>query len=227
MNDALKYKAAMAALDEVESGMVLGLGTGSTVTHFIRELGARVRDGLEVSTIATSRQSEKLAQEVGVRVVTFAELKVLDITVDGADEVSPELHLVKGLGGALVREKIVAKASRRVVIVVDESKIVDQLGTRVPVPVEVVPFATDIVLHQLARIGGEPKVRVEQGKPFVSDNGNHIVDWLFGPIPDPPSIEQQLKSVSGVVDSGIFSNVADRVIVAGVSGLRTLDRASN
>ena len=225
MSDSLKYKASIAALDEVKTGMTVGLGTGSTVTHFIRELGSRVRDGLDVTAIATSLQSEKLAIEVGVPIVTFKEKRELDITVDGADEVSPELHLVKGLGGALVREKIVATASHRLVIVVDDSKLVDQLGTRVPVPVEVVPFAAVIVMHQLGEIGGEPRLRVSSGnQPFVSDNGNHVVDWHFGPILNPPLVERQLKSVSGVVDSGIFSDLADRVIVAGGKGLEILDR---
>ena len=225
MNDSLKYKAAVAALDEVTDGMAVGLGTGSTVTHFIRELGNRVRDGLKVTAIATSSQSETLALEVGIPIVTFQDQKELDLTVDGADEVSPELNLVKGLGGALVREKIVAVASRRLVIVVDDSKLVDQLGTRSPVPVEVVPFAADIVMHQLGAIGGQPRLRVmESGRPFVSDNGNFVVDWHFGPIIDPPMVERRLKSVWGVVDSGIFSDLADRVIVARGTGLEILDR---
>ncbi len=225
MNDSLKYRAGIAALDEVKDGMALGLGTGSTVSHFIRELGNRVRGGLNVTAIATSLQSERLAIDVGVPVVTFQEQRNLDLTIDGADEVSPELYLVKGLGGALVREKIVAVASRRLVIVVDDSKLVDQLGTRSPVPVEVVPFAAEIVMHQLGRIGGDPKLRVlAEGRPFVSDNGNFVVDWHFGPIFDPPMVERQLKSVSGVVDSGIFSDLADRVIVARGTDLEILDR---
>lgn len=224
-NDSLKREAAVAAMREVSDGMVLGLGTGSTVTHFIRELGDRVGMGLKVSAIATSVRSETLALEVGVPIITFKERQVLDLTVDGADEVSSELDLVKGLGGALVREKIVAKASHRVVIVVDGSKLVDHLGTRSPVPVEVVPFADDIVIHQLREIGGDPVLRPSaEGGPFVSDNGNHVVDWHFGPILDPPMVERQLKSVAGVVDSGIFSNLADTVIVARPNGLEILER---
>ena len=155
----------------------------------------------------------------------FKSRKRWDLTVDGADEVSPELCLVKGLGGALVREKIVAVASRRLVIVVDDSKLVDQLGTRSPVPVEVVPFAAEIVMHQLSEIGGEPKLRVSaEGRPFISDNGNLLIDWHFGPIFEPQFVERRLKSVSGVVDSGIFSDLADRVIVARQTGLEFLDR---
>ena len=164
MNDSLKYQAAMAALDEVKPGMILGLGTGSTVTHYIRELGNRVRDGLKVKAIATSLRSEELAREGGVPIVSFADSKSIDLTVDGADEVSADLQLTKGLGGALVREKIVARASRRFVIVVDDSKLVDRLGTRSPIPVEVVPFAADIVAWDLQTIGGEPRLRMADGR---------------------------------------------------------------
>lgn len=224
MNDSLKNRAAVAALDEVRSGMVLGLGTGSTVTHYIRELGKRVANGLKVRAIATSLRSEELAREVGVPLITFADEKSIDLTVDGADEVSPDLQLTKGLGGALVREKVVARASKRFVIVVDASKRVGRLGTRSPIPVEVVPFAGEIVCFDLAAIEGEPRLRVAGGKPFVSDNGNHIVDWHVGPLDDPAALEQRLKLITGVVDSGLFSNMADRVIVAGASGIESLER---
>jgi len=226
MNDSLKYKAAVAALDEVMPGMVLGLGTGSTVTHFITELGNRVRDGLRVRAIATSLRSETLAREMGVPIVTFAGEKTLDLTVDGADEVSSDLQLTKGLGGALVREKVVARRSKRFVIVVDESKLVDRLGTRSPIPVEVVPFAVDSVVYDLMTIGGEPRLRMSDDEPFVSDNGNHVVDWHIGPLDDPAGLEQDLKLITGVVDSGLFSNMADRIIVAGSAGIRSLVRTS-
>jgi ribose 5-phosphate isomerase A len=225
MNESLKRTAAVTALDEISEGMSIGLGTGSTVNYFIRELGNRVREGLKVRAIATSVQSELLAAEVGVSLVSFRECPTLDLTVDGADEVSTDLSLVKGLGGALVREKIVAMASNRLVIVVDASKLVDHLGTRAPVPIEVVPFADDVVIYRLKEIGGEPKLRQsEEGRPFVSDNGNHVVDWHFGPILDPAMVERRLKSVTGVVDSGIFSDLADRVIVARETGVEILDR---
>ncbi len=225
MNDSLKYRAAVAALDEVRAGMTLGLGTGSTVTHYIRELGRRVGEGLEVRAVATSLRSEALAREVGVPIVTFADVASLDLTVDGADEVSPQLDLTKGLGGALVREKVVARASERFVIVVDDSKIVDRLGTRSPIPVEVVPFASDVVSRRLRAIGGEPRLRRVDGEPFVSDNGNHVVDWRVEPIDDPAALERDLKGITGVVDSGLFTNMADRVIVAGASGVRSLERS--
>lgn len=225
MNDALKHEAAVAALSEIADGMALGLGTGSTVNHFIRELGRRARSGLKVTAIPTSLQSERLAREAGLTIVSFREAPVLDVTVDGADEVAPDLSLIKGLGGALVREKIVATASHRLVIVVDDSKLVDQLGTRAPIPIEVVPFAVDVVIQRLTEIGGKPDLRRVAGDvPFVSDNGNHVIDWQFGPILDPPMVERRLKSVPGIVDSGIFSDLADTVIVAADTGIRRLER---
>ena len=224
MTDTLKYQAAVAAVDEVADGMAVGLGTGSTVKHFIEELGARVRAGMKITAIATSEQSDRLAREVGISIVGFEQHKVLDVTVDGADEVSPELDLLKGLGGALVREKIVAKASRRVVIVVDASKLVDQLGTRAPIPVEVLPIAATLVADALREMGGEPELRLCDGEPFVSDNRNHMIDWRYGPLSEPASLEHQLKSMSGVVDSGIFAGLAHRVIVAGAEGLREMVR---
>jgi ribose 5-phosphate isomerase A len=204
--------------------MAVGLGTGSTVSHFITELGKRVRDGLNVTAIATSLASERLARAVGIPLVTFRDVDALDVTVDGADEVSPTLELVKGLGGALVREKLVAQASARFVVVVDDSKLVDALGTRGPIPVEVVPFAVDLVSLRLSAIGGEPRLRMDEDVPFVSDNGNSVLDWHYGPINDPASLERDLKLIGGVVDSGIFSNLADRVISAGEKGIRSFER---
>jgi len=223
MTDSLKQRAAAAALEEVQSGMVIGLGTGSTMAYFIRELGERVRLGLSVSSVATSVQSANLATSEGIPVHTFREHKVIDLTVDGADEVSPELDLIKGLGGALVREKIVAKASRRLVIIVDEGKLVERLGSRAPVPVEVLPFARDLVAGTLADMGGNPRVRLAGGEVFVSDNGNHILDWHVDPIQEPGKLEHRLKSITGVVDSGIFAGITDRVIVAGPLGVRMLN----
>src|SRR5712691_9758979 len=219
MTDQLKRQAALRALDEIRDGMIVGLGTGSTASHFIRELG---KAGLKVAGIPTSEESRRLAQEVGVRLTTLKEQPQIDVTVDGADEVSPQLDLIKGLGGALVREKIVAHASRRVVIVVDESKLVDRLGSNAVIPIEVIPLAVPPVLLRLQELGGEARVREKNGQPFVSDNGNTIIDWKHGPIDDPPALEKQLKLITGVVDSGIFAKVANCVIVAGVQGIRKL-----
>ena len=213
MSDDLKRQAALAALEEIRDGMIVGLGSGSTASIFIRELG---KARLNVLGIPTSEESARIAREVGVPLTTFNDHPVIDVTVDGADEVSPELHLIKGLGGALVREKIVAHASKRVVIVVDESKLVQKLGLKTVIPVEVIPLAVPRILLQLT----DATVRTKNGKTFISDNGNCTVDWKSGPIDDPVAVEKQLKAMTGVVDSGIFANVADLVIVAGSSGIQ-------
>src|SRR2546422_876593 len=169
MSDDLKRQAALAALEEIRDGMVVGLGSGSTASIFIRELG---KAGLKVLGIPSSEESRRIAEEVGVRLTTFRDHPEIDVTVDGADEVSPELDLIKGLGGALVREKIVVHASRRVVIVVDETKLVERLGAKTVIPIEVIPFAMDRVILQLKRRGGEARLREKNGNPFLSDNGN-------------------------------------------------------
>ena len=221
MSDQLKRQAALHALDEIRDGMIVGLGTGSTAAHFIRELG---RARLQVAGIPTSEESRRLAEETGVRLTTFEENPRIDVTVDGADEVSPQLDLLKGLGGALVREKIVAHASERVVIIIDEGKLVDRLGQKTVVPIEVIPFAVPRVVLLLRELGGEARVRQRDSRSFVSDNGNSIVDWNHGMIDDPAKLEKQLKSLTGVVDSGIFANLAHCVIVAGNRGVRKLQR---
>ena len=224
MNGDPKRQAALAALDEIRDGMVVGLGTGTTAAHFIRALGSRVHAGLKLSAIPTSEESSRLAREAGVPLTTFRDHPEIDVTVDGADEVSPELDLIKGLGGALVREKIVARASKRVVIVVDETKLVDRLGARTVIPIEVIPFAIVRVILQLHQWGGEACPREKNGKPCVSDNGNVILDWKHGVIDQPAVLESQLKALPGVVDSGIFANLAHCVIVAGAAGIRKLTK---
>jgi len=222
--DELKRQAAISALDEIHANMIVGLGTGSTASHFIRELGSRVRAGLRVLGIPTSEASRILAEEVGVPLTSLKEHPEIDVTVDGADEVSPDLDLIKGLGGALVREKIVAHASQRVIIVVDDSKMVGQLGMRAPIPVEVVPFAVDSVKLKLERWNGSAAIRQRQGQAFVSDNGNLILDWQYGRIENPFEVESKLKAITGVVDSGIFARVAAMVVVAEKSSVRKMIR---
>jgi len=224
MTDELKRSAALAALDEIRDGMVVGLGSGSTASIFIRELGERVRSGLKVVGIPTSETSRRIAEEVQVPLTTLGQHPRIDVTVDGADEVSPELDLIKGLGGALVREKIVAHATDRVVIVVDESKLVPVLGTHTGIPVEVIPFAIDVVIDRLNGWGGHGKIREKHGERFVSDNHNFIIDWKPGEIREPATLEKQLKGVTGIVDSGLFCNVAQVVIVAGSTGIRRMTR---
>ena len=222
--DELKRQAALAALASIKSGMIVGLGSGSTASLFIRELGACVQAGLRVQGIPSSEESRRLAEEVGVPLTTLAEHPIIDVTVDGADEVSEALDLTKGLGGALVREKIVAHASNSVIIVVDESKLVDKLGSKAPIPVEVIPLASVLVQAQLQRWGGTAQPREKNGKVFISDNGNWILDWHYGRIDQPAVLEKQLKSLTGVVDSGIFANVASLVIAATSTGIRKLQR---
>jgi ribose 5-phosphate isomerase A len=224
MMEELKRQAAVAALEGIKDGMIVGLGSGSTASHFIRELGGRVRAGLRILGIPSSEDSRRLAEEVGVPLTTLLDHPGIDVTVDGADEVSERLDLTKGLGGALVREKIVAHASQRIVIVVDETKLVDKLGRKAPIPVEVIPLASPLVMAQLKRWGGDAKPREKDGKVFISDNGNLILDWRYGVVDQPEVLEKQLKGLTGVVDSGIFANVASLVIVAGSTGIRKLQR---
>ena len=225
MLDDLKKQASIAALEAIKDGMIVGLGTGSTATHFIRELGVRVQAGLRVHGIPTSEESRKLAVEVGIPLTTLREHPIIDVTVDGADEVSDGLDLIKGLGGALVREKVVAHASKKVIIVVDETKLTGRLGVKAPIPIEVVPFALEVARGQLILWGGDAKLREKEGKPFLSDNGNYILDWWHGPIDQPWALEKQIKGVTGIVDSGIFANVASQVIAATSAGIRKLQRA--
>jgi len=213
MSNELKQLAAIAALDEIQEGMVVGLGTGSTAAPFIRRLGDRVQAGLRIVAIPTSEESRRLAEEKGIPLTSLGAHPQIDVTVDGADEVSPELELIKGLGGALVREKIVAHASKRVVIVVDESKLVHKLGTKTGVPIEVVPFAVDVVTFRLKAIGGIPQLRQRDNRTFVT-----------GEIDRPADLEKQLKGITGVVDSGLFCGVAELVIVAGAGGVRRMAR---
>jgi len=215
VSDDLKRQAALAALEEIRDGMIVGLGSGSTASIFIRELG---KAKLKVLGIPTSEASRRIADEVGVRLTTFDEHPEIDVTVDGADEVSAQLDLMKGLGGALVREKIVAHASNRVVIIVDESKLVQQLGSKVAIPVEVIPLAVPRILRQLAGA----RVREHNGQALITDNGNLILDWKHGIIDDPAALEKQLKAMTGVVDSGIFAGVASVVLVAGSAGVRKI-----
>jgi ribose 5-phosphate isomerase A len=212
VSDDLKRQAALTALEEIRDGMTVGLGSGSTAAIFIRELG---RAGLKVAGIPTSRESGRIAEESGLTLTSFKEHPQIDVTVDGADEVSPQLDLIKGLGGALVREKIVAHASKRVVIIVDESKLVERLGSKTAIPVEVIPLAVPTLLLQLEGA----RVREINGQPFVSDNGNSILDWKHGVIDVPAALEKELKAMTGVVDSGIFAGVASSVIVAGSAGV--------
>jgi ribose 5-phosphate isomerase A len=211
----LKLHAAQRALQLVEPGMTLGLGSGSTATLWIKLLGERVRDhGLKVRAIASSEDSERLGRSYGIPFVNFEECKSLDLTVDGADEVAPGLALIKGGGGKLLREKIVASASKRFVVVADESKQVDKLG-RFPLPVEVIPMAAPLVHDSLRTMGFTPDVRTDgAGKPYITDEGNLILDCSGLLIENPAAMAVKIKSIVGVVEHGLFLSMASLALIA-------------
>ncbi len=223
--DALKRRAVEAAVAEVEDGMVLGLGSGSTAELAVRALAARVTAGLRVSGVPTSERTAALARRIGVPLTDFAVHAQVDLTIDGADEV--ELHsltLVKGRGGALLREKIVASASRRMLVVVDGSKLVDRLG-RGAVPVEVVAFGWQATLARLEAMGVRPVLRRSpNGTPFLTDGGNHLADCAAGPIGDPTAFDSRLRTVVGLVETGLFLGLASRVIAATTDGVKVFER---
>jgi len=223
----LKEAVAREAVKLVRDGTVVGLGSGSTASIAIRLIGDRVREeSLDITGVPTSTASERLGMESGIRIGTLDEHPEVDITIDGADEVDPRLDLVKGLGGALVREKMVAVATGLEVIVVDESKMVDHLCQKVPLPVEIVRFAHLATMRRLRALGSEPVLRLRNGEPFVSDNGNYIADCRFGKVEDAKTLEAELNLIPGVVDNGLFVGLADRVFVASEDGVRTLNRTT-
>ncbi|MCB5200882.1 ribose-5-phosphate isomerase RpiA [Neorhizobium sp. T786] len=223
----MKIKAAEAALSHVEDGMRLGIGTGSTAEEFVRLLAEKVADGLQVQGVPTSERTARLCLDIGVPLKSLDELPELDLTIDGADEVDADLRLIKGGGGALLREKIVAAASSRMIVIADETKVVDTLGA-FPLPIEVNPFgllATRIAVEKLAaRLGlsGEIKLRQAAEDAFTTDGGHHILDASFGRIPDAEALAIQLNSIPGVVEHGLFINIASFAIIAGEAGARTL-----
>jgi len=220
-----KRAAAARAVEFVEPGMVLGLGTGSTAELALEALAARVAEGLRITAIPTSERTAALARRAGIALTSFAEHRRLDLTIDGADEVArTTLDLIKGLGGALLREKIVAAASARMIVIVDQSKLVDRLGARSPLPVEIVPFGWEIVIDRLAALGATPSLRLADGAPFITDGGNYIADCVFPAIVDPAALERQLSAITGIIESGLFVGLAGTVIVGRQSGVEILER---
>jgi ribose 5-phosphate isomerase A len=211
-----KRAAAERAVEWVESGMTVGLGTGSTAVWAIRALGERVRDGRlrDVVAIPTSNASGSEAREVGIPLVTFDDRAVIDLTIDGADEVDPGLDLIKGHGGALLREKVVAQATRREVIVVDDSKPTERLGTRCSLPVEVLRFACATEREFLESLGADVILRPDGTGPFITDEGNWILDATFGPIADAPALAAQLEARAGVVEHGLFIGLTHDLLIA-------------
>ena len=223
--DALKRAAAEAAVELVQDGMVVGLGTGSTAAFAVEALARRHREGLHFIGIPTSERTAALATAANIPLTSFAEHHQIDLTIDGADEVERgTLNLIKGLGGALLHEKIVAAASRRLAIVVDGLKLVDRLGARTPVPVEVVAFGLEATQAALESIGAAARLRQSAtGDSFITDSGNRILDCSFGPIADPARLEERIRRVVGVVESGLFIDRANVVFVANTSGVHRLE----
>jgi ribose 5-phosphate isomerase A len=220
--EALKRAAAARAIEEIEDGMVVGLGSGSTAEIAIRLLAARRP---RLVGVPTSERTAKLARSLGLALATLDEHPRLDLVIDGADQVERgTLNLVKGLGGALLREKIVASAARRMIVIVDDSKLVDRLGGRTPLPVEIVAFGRRSTLGRLERAGLHPVLRGGPGQPFVTDGGNHIADCPIAAIEDPASLERELSAMVGVIESGLFIGLASCIIVAGARGVEVIER---
>jgi ribose 5-phosphate isomerase A len=224
--DLEKAAAARASLRFVRDGNVVGLGTGSTAAYAVRFLGEKVRTGLKIRGIPTSVQTRDLAESVGIPLTTLDEFQEIDVTIDGADEFDPQLRMIKGGGGALLREKIIASASRQLVIIADSSKQVAMLG-KFPLPVEVIPFAQSLVAKKIAALGATVKLRQDaKGNPFLSDEGHHILDCSFGQIPDPPALARTLSDMPGVVEHGLFIGLATVVLCAEGENVTELRRST-
>ncbi len=211
--DHEKELAARASLRFVQDGQIVGLGTGSTAAYFVRFLGEKVRDGLKIKGIPTSTRTRELAASLGIPLTNFDEYQQIDVTIDGADEIGPGLQLIKGGGGALLREKVVASASKKLVIIADSSKQVAVLG-RFPLPVEVVGFAQALVAKKIQALGAAVRLRQgADGKPYVTDEGHHILDCSFGRIEDPPALARTLSDMPGVMEHGLFIGMASIALV--------------
>jgi ribose 5-phosphate isomerase A len=213
-NDQEKEAAARASLRFVKDGQVVGLGTGSTAAYFIKLLGEQVKNGLRVRGIPTSVRSQELAQSLGIPLITLEDCQEIAVTVDGADEVDPQLRLIKGGGGAMLREKIVASATKQLVIVADASKQVQKLG-RFPLPVEVIPFAQALVMKRIKALGADVQVRADaSGGAYITDENNHILDCRFGEMQDPDGLASELSRMPGVVEHGLFIGMASVALFA-------------
>lgn len=223
--DDAKRIAGERAATEAEDGMVVGLGSGTTAAFAVEALGARVAKGLRIVGIPTSEATAALARRLGIPLTDFAHHHRIDLTIDGADQVARStLDLVKGRGGALLREKIVASASRRMTVIVDETKIVERLGGATPLPVEIVRFGWETTIDRLTTLGVAPALRGGAAKPFISDGGNYIADCAIAEISDPSGLDRKLASVLGVVATGIFSGLATAVIIGRTSGAEIMRR---
>ena len=222
--EAQKRAAAEAAVALVKEGSIVGLGTGSTAKYAILKLGDMAQDGFEVRGVPTSIATANLAKEHGIPLTSLEEFPEIDLTIDGADEVDPHLDMIKGMGGALFREKLVAAASKKVAIAVDASKLVKKLGSRVPVPVEVHPFGWKVSKARLEALGGVPELRVAGGATVRTDNDNYLLDTRFKAIRDPATLEREINNVPGVLENGLFVRLASVVFVADAKGVQKRTR---
>ena len=220
-----KQLAAEHAVQYITDGMTVGLGTGSTSAFAIKAIGQKIQQGLNVKAVASSIQSEQLAKDAGITVVPFSEINIIDIYIDGADEVDVDLNLIKGGGGALLREKILAFNSEQFVVIVDEYKLVKQLG-KFPLPVEVTPFAPELTIRQLQKLGCAPTVRQQEGKSYITDNKNFIIDCDFQKIEHVEKLHQLINAIPGVVENGLFlNNMVNKVIVGYQNGeIKVIER---
>lgn len=222
-----KQRAAAAALDEIRDGMIVGLGSGSTADCFIDALGAalQAKRFRNLRGVATSNKSDERARKLGIIVISLADAKEIDVTIDGADEIDPKLNLIKGLGGALLREKVVAQNSKRLVIIADSSKRTEMLGTRSALPVEVVKFGFESHEHFLHQLGCQPTLRRDaDGQPFVTDNGNYMYDCRFKQIDQPAVLEATLRKRAGIVESGLFVGIAKLALIADEKAVERIER---
>ena len=221
----LKKQAGERAVEYIEDGMTIGLGTGSTVEYSLKKLGKLVREGLKIKGIPTSIHTQRIAKKEKIPLTTLEENPVIDLTIDGADEVDSNLNLIKGGGGALVREKIIAFNSKKVIIVIDDSKIVKALGIDFPLPVEVVKFGWTSTKKTLEELGCNVELRrVMENEPFITDNSNYILDCEFERIIEPVQLEININNIPGVVENGLFIGLVDEVIVGGKQGISTLNK---
>ncbi len=212
LREELKRKAGEKAVEYIKDGMVVGLGTGSTVKYTILKLGELVKEGLDIIGIPTSIATEKLAKERGIKLGSIDDYQVIDLTIDGADEVDKNLNLIKGGGGALLREKIIAHASKYEIIVVDESKVKNILGD-FPLPIEIVKFGYKRTMNVLSTLGCNPSLRVKNGETYITDNGNYIIDCKFEKIENPAELERKIDEIPGVVEIGLFVGLANKIII--------------
>lgn len=213
-----KQLAAIRAVDFIENGMTVGLGTGSTAAFAIEAIGKKIRSGIAVKAVASSRRSEELAKDAGIDLIPFSEVRTINIYIDGADEVDQDYNLIKGGGGALLREKILAFHAQQFIVIVDSTKLVQHLG-KFALPVEVTPFAWELTFHQLQKLGGNPHLRCNENEIYNTDNGNYIIDCSFEKIKEPKQLHNTINAIPGVVENGLFlKNMVSKLIAGYETG---------